>query len=152
MTATTEFEKDRYSREKRSNITFWDHTQNCPSVIPVVKMHLHLVTEVEEADLPTRKITIARPRLVVLEQFSNSPLVDPINGDDIIPIRRFGQIKCEKLCFSVSPCYWALPQHYMRQNWISWNHTEFDIGNYSKRFKRVITASVPGRHQSHIRS
>jgi hypothetical protein len=60
-------------------------------------MHPHLVTEVEEADLPTRKIAVARYRFVLLKQFSNLPLIDPINGDEIIPFRRFGQINCEKV-------------------------------------------------------
>jgi hypothetical protein len=46
----------------------------------------HLVTEVEEADLPIRKIKAARFRFIFLEQFSNSPFVNPINWDDVIPL------------------------------------------------------------------
>jgi hypothetical protein len=56
-----------------------------------------VATEVEEADLPTRKITVARSRFILFERFSNSPWVDPMNSDDVIPFRRFGQINCEKI-------------------------------------------------------
>jgi hypothetical protein len=49
-------------------------------------MHPYLVTEAEEADLPTRKVKAARSQFMLLEKFSNSPLVDPINRDDVIPL------------------------------------------------------------------
>jgi hypothetical protein len=47
-------------------------------------MNQDLVTGPEAADLPTRKIKTARSRFILLEQFSNSSLVDQINWDDVI--------------------------------------------------------------------
>jgi hypothetical protein len=47
------------------------------------------MAEVKKADLPTRKNKAARFRFIFREQFSNFPLVDLINWDDVIPFRRF---------------------------------------------------------------
>jgi hypothetical protein len=49
-------------------------------------MNQDLVTGAEAADLPTRKIKAAMCRFILLEQFSNSPLVDQIHWDDVIPL------------------------------------------------------------------
>jgi hypothetical protein len=78
MTTTTEFERARYSPEKRSNIVFDTILRIAPQSF-IVKIHPHLVTKLEEADWPTRKITAARFQFKILEQFSNSPFVDPIH-------------------------------------------------------------------------
>jgi hypothetical protein len=48
-------------------------------------MNQDFVTGAKAIDLPTRKIKAARSRFILLEGFSNFPLVDQINWDDVIP-------------------------------------------------------------------
>jgi hypothetical protein len=96
---------------KRSNITFWDHTENRPSVIQSSRCILISWRRSMKPIRPSERSRQQGPD----SYFSHNSQIH-LWSTRLIGIisSRFGvsaRYIVKKLCYSVSPSYWVLPQH-----------------------------------------